>query len=90
MTRHCSCGARIADDENTCDRAECIAEYERVHEWISDKALAALYRDARRYRWLRNESESAAGDTPTVFDSIHGDNVLFNDQLDAAIDEAMK
>ena len=48
MTRCQICGTKIADDERTCDRAECIKEYER-------EDVETMRRDFERSIYKANE-----------------------------------
>lgn len=50
-----------------------------------EEGVSALREDAERYRWLRQQQ--AANCWPQVVDGLHQ---LVGDELDAAIDDAMR
>lgn len=66
----------------------------RLYAASPASAPQAAERDAARYRWLRDDSNHAPNDTPTVFACLDGNggpdgDVLFGDTLDTAIDAAI-
>lgn len=82
--------------ENTALRAELLDLHE-AHEGQgaqlrkANVAIATLQADALRYRWLRDSKDTRAGQLAAcrlVWDGYHF--ALWSDELDAAIDAAMK
>lgn len=55
---------------------------------IDAAELAALRRDAERYRWLKSDDVPAGKDCPAAY-MMDARCVLLGDDLDAAIDAAM-
>jgi hypothetical protein len=56
-----------------------------MRAWIAIDELLLARKDAERYRWLRNDQN-----WPAVFSSHDAPEPLRKDELDAAIDAAMK
>lgn len=52
--------------------------------------LMAMARDARRYRWLRERSDGAPDDTPTVYSARRDGRILYGAGLDVSVDIAMR
>lgn len=50
--------------------------------------LAELQREAARYRWLRDESNGAPDDTPTIYSIRKGGRIIYGPELDEEVDRA--
>jgi hypothetical protein len=57
---------------------------------MPDDEYEALLRGALRYRWLREFRKVSYGIVVIQADSYLGDKILISEDLDAAIDEAMR
>lgn len=66
------------------------------HAFEGFQAAASLYaKDAERYRWLRDKSNAAPDQTPTVYSArvvfgSGGSRVIYGSDLDAAVDAALE
>lgn len=70
------------DKEGIWKRRDCTV--------IGNDELAALRRDAERYRWLRNAIAEAATETRGAYVELAGEKAYdVPEELDAAIDAAM-
>ncbi len=73
-----------------------LSNYVRDHIHAAADEIEALRKDAERYRWLRDDGDGPANAIAAAVaegDNEHGGEYvswLYGDELDAAIDAAMK